>query len=120
KVSILSEHHFSQHVVAQELRTKDLLKNEWVHDVAAGFRHLDVLRQPPSVSENRFGCLESGGHQERRPIHRVKPQNVFTDEMGVDRPIFGELRVVSLETDSTQIPVQSVEPHIEYVGRIVG
>ena len=44
EVAILAEHHFPQEVIAQELRSKNLIENEGIHDVTARLRHLHVLR----------------------------------------------------------------------------
>src|SRR5215831_17723151 len=49
----------------------------------------------------------------------METQNVFPDEMGIDRPVFRKLRVTGFKADSTEIAGESIEPDIEYVRRIV-
>src|SRR5262245_25145572 len=43
EITVLTENHLAEDVIAQELRSKNLVENEWVHNVPTRLRHLDVL-----------------------------------------------------------------------------
>ena len=66
--------------------------------------------------------IQSGGHQKRRPIHRVKAQNVFPDEMQMSPAnISRNCRVVAdLKPMPLRYPIKRIKPDVEDMRRIVG
>ena len=49
----------------------------------------------------------------------MKSQNIFPDQVGIDRPIFRKFRIVRLETNPGEIGDQCVEPHVKDVVWII-
>src|ERR1700735_419175 len=71
----------------------------------------DLLRQ-----------LDLRRDQKRRPVHRMKTDNLLPHRMNVSRPKFPELRAVVFavhKSDSAHVTRQRVIPHIENVLRII-
>ena len=58
------------------------------------------------MRDDRARLLDSGGHQKRRPVDRVKPQDVFADQMQRRPELFKADRALLLfvaETDRRDV-----------------
>ena len=65
--------------------------------------------------------LDSGRHQERRPVHGVEPDDVLADHVQIGGPEPPEqLRVGVGEADAGQVVGQRVDPHVHHVVGMVG
>ena len=75
------------------------------------------------MRDDRPGLFDSGGHQKRRPVNRMKAENVFANQVQRRPELFKAHRVLLLliaKTNRRYVIRQRVEPDIHCVLRIVG
>src|SRR5262245_25648044 len=70
------------------------------------------------MTKDGFRNLDSGSHQKSWPVHSVKAQDVFSNQMH-GRPIFRKFRVIGCKSDSAEISGESIEPNVKDMVRIV-
>ncbi len=92
-------------------------------DVAERLGHLRAVHEPPAVAHELSRDGESGGHQERRPVDAVLPDDFLADEMHVRGPVLVRTspwpRIDVAEADRRHVVRQRVEPDVHDVRRIV-
>ena len=90
--AVLAEGHVAQQVEAQRVGAEAVDHLERVEHVAERLAHLLAVHQQVAVHEHPLGQLDPGGHQQRRPVHRVEAQDVLGDQVHVRRPeLLGEV-----------------------------
>ena len=86
KVGVRPKHHFAHDEIAQGVDTEHRRVILIAGDVAKRLRHLGAAHQPPAVRDDALRWRQARGHQERRPVQRVLPHDLFTDQVRGDRP----------------------------------
>src|SRR5258708_33429022 len=79
--SILPERNLSQKKVANKIRCEVPFQKSKIDGISQRLSHLLSAAKQHPVSVNRARQFDSGGHQERGPIHSVHSQDVFTNQM---------------------------------------
>ena len=71
-----------------------------------------------------LGHLEAARHEQRRPDHRVEPQDLLADHVVLRRPepraILGERAVWIAQTERGRVVEERVDPHIDHMLGSVG
>jgi hypothetical protein len=86
---------------------------ERTDDVAEALRHFLATYGPISVDIEMVVQREPGRHEHRRPVHRVRLQDVLGDEVLRDRPVRVEALLSEL-ADGGHVVDQGVEPHVRH------
>ena len=69
------------------------------------------------MAEYALRRVESGTHQEGRPIDRVEAQNIFTHHVNIGRPILCIFFVFRIrKADASDVVGKRVEPHVHNMG----
>mgnify|MGYP000863211331 CR=1 FL=1 len=58
-----------------------------VNDVAAALGHLLAIHRPPAMGEDRVGERLLERHQHGGPVHGVRGENIFPDQMDIGGPV---------------------------------
>ena len=68
-----------------------------------------------------FGQLKTGRPEERRPVDRVETGNVFTNQVQVCWPVFGEKLPLSVRVaQASQVVSQRIHPHVHNMFIVAG
>src|SRR6266404_6241395 len=74
---ILSEHHFTQTEIANRINRKMPVEDVQLDRISQSLRHLSAGRiDPHAVRDYGSRLLNSSSHQKRRPIDRMKTQDI--------------------------------------------
>src|SRR6266404_3618274 len=74
---ILSEHHFTQTEIANRINRKMPVEDVQLDRISQSLRHLSAGRiDPHSVRDYGSRLLNSSSHQKRRPIDRMKTEDI--------------------------------------------
>ena len=85
--AVLAERDLAQEEVAHLIDAVLLGEIERIDDVADRFRHLLAAVEQEAVAEHPLLHGMPGRHQECRPVHRVKADDVLADDVHVGRPV---------------------------------
>ena len=119
--AILAERDLAQQEEAHRVDTELVDEGERIDHVAHRLAHLLALDVDEPVGEDPLGQLDPGRHQERRPVHRVEPDDVLADHVQVGRPVAGEHRRVGVgKAHPGQVVGQGVDPHVHDVVGVIG
>ena len=69
------------------------------------------------MAEDCLGQRQPCRHQECWPVHRVKTDNILTDQMQIRRPEAREIAVLVWIANSGHIGRQSIDPDIHHMPR---
>ena len=86
-VAVLPERHLAQEEVAHLVDAVLVGKVEGIDDVADRLRHLLAPVEQEAVGIDPLLQRHAGRHQERRPVHRVKADDVLADDVHIGRPV---------------------------------
>ena len=122
KVSVLTERDRAHQAIANDIdpdrRRHRFGKRHRAYRVSQRFAHLVAAIGEEAMREHLARQLvvrETRRHQERWPINRVKPQDVFAHDVHTRRPVFC-LRFRILER--RPIVRERIEPHVHDVLRV--
>ena len=87
EVGVLAERHLAHHEVAQRIDAEDRDIVLVASDVADRLRHLRAAHQPPAVRDDPSRRRQARRHQERRPVERVLPDDLFANQVRHDGPV---------------------------------
>ena len=119
--AILAERHLTQEEVANLVHPEALHQGDRVDDIANGLAHLLAPVVEESVREDPARQRDSRRHQESRPVHGVKPDDVLTDHMQISRPIaLVEKRFGVRKARAGEVVGQRVDPHVHHVFGVAG
>ncbi len=122
--AVLAKNNLAQQKIAQRVITENVNHRLRAHNVAAGLGHLAFFEQQPTVRNHRFGEGNLCGKQEGRPVHTVKPDDLFPDHVDVRRPVAVEflLRgfVFRAESNRGAIVTKRVKPDVNHVLWVAG
>ena len=96
EVAVRAEGHLAHQEVAQRVHAVAVGERAGVDDVADGLGHLAPLDRPPAVREDRARRGDPAGVEHRRPVDRVRGQDVLADEVVRRGPEALEARPSSL------------------------
>ncbi len=86
EIAVAAEGQLAHEEVAHRVDAVFLDQLRRGDDVLQPLRHLLAFDGPPAMGEDAPWRLKAGGHEESRPINRVKPQDILTYYMNVCRP----------------------------------
>ena len=119
--------HLPHQVPADGVGPVQLPEVERVHHVAQRLGHLGIAHDPPAVREDLAGQGQARAHQQRRPVDRVRGENVLAHEVHVAGPPRRAARVAEAAAvaggvgfdgpGGRDVVGQCVHPH---VGHLVG
>src|SRR5205085_7565298 len=92
KIAVTPERQFAKYEITHRIEPvsiDELLRRD---EIVQRFRHLLSLDGPPAMGEDATRRLETGSHQEGRPIDRMKPHDVLADDVNIGRPESRKLR----------------------------
>ena len=87
EAGVLAEDHLAQHEVAERVEAEPVDVVLRPDDVAHRLGHLRAVHQPPAVADELARERQVRGHQERRPVDRVLPDDLLADQVHVGRPV---------------------------------
>ena len=119
-VAILPERHLAQEEIAHLVDTVLVGEIEGVDDIADRLRHFLTSAEQEPVGIDPPWQLNSGRHQERRPVHRVETDDVLADDVHVGRPV-APVRVALVgKADAGDVVGQGIDPDIHHVLGVIG
>ena len=113
--------HFVQHKIPDRIESEDIHQIIRVDDIPLGLAHLLAALQQPRVSEHLLRQRLSQRHQEDGPVNRVEPDDIFSDQMKIRRPLLMietaavPIRVIA---DAGDVVAERVKPDIHDMPRI--
>ncbi len=111
-VAILPERHLAKEEVAHLIDAILIGEIEGIDDVADRFRHLFALVEQKAVGIDALLHRNARRHQEGRPVHRVKADDVLADDVHIGRPV-APVRIAFIgKADAGDVVGQGVEPDI--------
>ena len=118
EVAVVAVCGVGKHVVTKPVNAKDINEVEWVDNVSSRLAHFFAIGKQPATNGPALRRLDAGRHQHCRPIHAMETNDVFADEVVVNRPTLRECCVVGAITKRSDVVGKCVEPHVGNVRRI--
>ena len=112
EVTVVAVDGVGQHVVAKAVDTELVDQVERAHHVAGRLRHLFAANEQEAADRPALRRFDTRRHEHRRPINTVESDDVFADEVPVDRPLRGELLVVGAVAVGGDVVGECVEPDV--------
>ena len=112
----------SRREVAEGIGTEVVDHLVGIDDVAAALGHLLAVHRPPAVGEDGRSGAAVQRHQHGGPVHGVRGENIFPDQMDIGGPVTSRAGRLSLRGYSRAGDVidQRVEPDVGDVVLIEG
>src|ERR1019366_9240648 len=86
-VAVLPERHLAQEEIAHLVDAVEVGEIEGIDDVADRLRHFFTAAEQETVGVDALLHGNARRHQEGRPVHRVKADDVLADDVHVGRPV---------------------------------
>ena len=83
---ILPQRHFSDQKIAEGIDAVTVDHIHWIHHIPQRLAHLRAPGQPPAVCKNALRHFNAHRLEHRRPIDRVRSENILPDEMARTGP----------------------------------
>src|SRR5580765_6261664 len=123
KAAVLPEDHLAQNKIANGVDRKELVQHVELDRITEGLRHLATRRiDPHAMSDNGARLLNARSQKERGPVHGVKAQDVFANQVQRRPELFKANRSFLLlvaKADGRDVVRQRVEPDVHGVVRII-
>src|SRR2546422_2091340 len=107
KISVLTERHLTQQEIAERIHAEFVHDGVRVYHISPALGHLFAVRRPPAVGEDGLWQRQLQSHEYRGPVHSVRRQDVFADEVDAGRP-------VPVEGDRKSTRLNSSHGYISY------
>ncbi len=112
KAGILPQIHLGHHKVAEGIQPIAVNHVHRVDGVPQRLAHLALAAEPPAMRKNHLRLRHAHGLEHRRPVHRVRGQNVFADQMAGGGPPLLEARLVGEIPHAADVIDQRVKPDV--------
>ena len=120
EVAVQPEGDFAQQEVTERVRPEFPDHLVRVDDVPQRLAHLLPLDGPPSVGEHPERRRDPRGHEERRPVDGVEPEDVLPHHVDVGGPERPELRRGRRVPQPGDVVREGVVPDVDDVSRRLG
>ena len=118
--TVLAELDLAEEVPAVGVDAEPVEELERVDPGEVRLRHLLAAHRQVPVGPDLVRRLDVRGHQHRRPVDRVLPQDVLADHVDVRRPEPGEPLLVGPVAGGGDVVREGVEPDVRDVVGIPG
>ena len=86
-INVLTKRSRRHQEIARAIRAEFFQHFINSNHVSDGFAHFSASRKQVPVCEKKFWKFDSQLHQHDRPDGRVNPQDIFTDQLNISRPL---------------------------------
>src|SRR3989338_204267 len=119
KVSILINGNLRKKIIADWFQTICFYCLVRINHVADCFTHFLSVRCNKTMYEHSFWQREFCRKKHGRPIDRMKPINIFSNNMKVSRPPFFPKRLIGSKTNAGYVNRERIKPYVHNLVWIV-
>src|SRR5882757_7780612 len=113
EIAVLAEHDFAHQKITHRVHAEHVRNRTRQYNVSFGLAHFARVHQEPAVRPDLFWHRQHRRHQECGPVHRVKTNDVFSDEMQIARP--EAALFVFWTADGAEVRRERIEPDVKHV-----